>query len=168
MSRAVWVGLLAVAIPAAGWASKGSASNIELVFSETASFVGAFFARDVSRRGSTTGKPAVAARATGGTPTSASRSAIFNGTFSGPTRTTLVSIANGANNYTLQGAKSGRVTASTLQTTINVSKPFSNTSALLASGNINLLVPEPGTLGLLGSGLIGIAGLMRLKMNRKQ
>jgi len=60
------------------------------------------------------------------------------------------------------------VTASTLQTTINVSKPFSNTSALLASGNINLLVPEPGTLGLLGSGLIGIAGLMRLKMNRKQ
>jgi len=32
MSRAVWVGLLAVAIPAAGWASKGSASNIELVF----------------------------------------------------------------------------------------------------------------------------------------
>jgi len=136
--------------------------------SETASFVGAFFARDVSRRGSATGKPAVAARATGGTPTSASRSAIFNGTFSGPTRTTLVSIANGANNYTLQGAKSGRVTASTLQTTINVSKPFSNTSALLASGNINLLVPEPGTLGLLGSGLIGIAGLMRLKMNRKQ
>src|SRR5207302_9518144 len=86
MSRAVWVGLLAVAIHAAGWASKGSASNIELVFSETASFVGAFFARDVSRRGSATGKPAVAGRATGRAPTSARRGALLHGTFSGPTR----------------------------------------------------------------------------------
>jgi len=168
MSRAVWVGLLAVAIPAAGWASKGSASNIEPVFSETASFVGAFLAKDASRRGVATGKAAVAARATGGTLTSASRSAIFNGTFNGPVKATLVTVANGTGNYTLQRAKRDRVTASTLRSTINLNKPFFNTSALLSSGDSTLLVPEPGTLGLLGSGLIGIAGLVRLKMNRKQ
>jgi hypothetical protein len=168
MSRAIWVGLLAVAIPAAGWTSKGSASHIEVVFSETASFVGAFFAKDISRLGFAAGRTAVAARATGGTPTSANRGAIFNGTFNGPAKATLVTVANGTNNYTLQRTKSDRVTTSTLRPTINPNKPFFNTSALLSGSNSNLLAPEPGTLGLLGSGLIGIAGLVRLKMNRKQ
>jgi hypothetical protein len=44
---------------------------------------------------------------------------------------------------------------------VNVGKGFFDGSAGLSSGNTNLSVPEPGTLGLLGTGLVGIAGLMR-------
>ena len=37
----------------------------------------------------------------------------------------------------------------------------------LASGNSNIeVVPEPGTLGLLGTGLLGIAGMLHRKFKR--
>jgi len=34
-------------------------------------------------------------------------------------------------------------------------------------GTTNLTAPEPGTLGLLGTGLLGIAGMFRRKLIRK-
>jgi hypothetical protein len=40
---------------------------------------------------------------------------------------------------------------------------FSGT-ADLSSGDTSLSVPEPGTLGLLGTGLLGIGGLMRRRL----
>jgi hypothetical protein len=91
---------------------------------------------------------------------------IFDGTFSSGTTWELVTLANGTHNYVLHGGvvdSSGHVGATT-QITINVGKGFFNGTAGLSSGDTNLAVPEPGTLGLLGTGLLGIAGLMRRKL----
>jgi hypothetical protein len=90
---------------------------------------------------------------------------IFSGTFTSA-QWTLVTLANGTHNYTLSGAiadSSGHVGATT-QITVNTGKGFFNGTVGLSSGDSNLSVPEPGTLGLLGTGLVGIAGLMRRKL----
>ena len=89
---------------------------------------------------------------------------IFNGTFTSATWT-KVDLMNGTHNYTLSGAlvdSDGRVGATT-QITVNTGKGFFSGTVGLSSGDTNLTVPEPGTLGLLGTGLVGIAGLMRRK-----
>ncbi len=103
---------------------------------------------------------------TSGVPTGT----IFSGSFTGPVSWSLVTLANGTHNYTLTGSLMGTwyngttVSGATVQLTINTGKGFFNGSTTISSGDTNFTVPEPGSLSLLGTGLIAIAGLVRRKL----
>jgi hypothetical protein len=90
---------------------------------------------------------------------------IFSGTFSGPVTWIMTPEANGTHSYELIGAVSGLgAVGATVQLTVNTGKGFFNESVGISSGDTSLSVPEPGTLGLLGTGLLGIGGLMRRRL----
>jgi len=104
---------------------------------------------------------------------------IFHGVFSGPVTWTLATLANGTHIYMLSGAikgmtSSGVVVGFSTQLTINTGKDLFGASSLngaggvlISGGNTNIdmsSVPEPGTLGLLGTGLVGLAGVLRRKL----
>jgi hypothetical protein len=105
---------------------------------------------------------------TGGIPTGV----LFSGSFTGPVSWTLVTLANGTHNYTLTGSLTGTwydgttINGATVQLTINTGHGFFNGQTTISSGDTNFTttVPEPGSLGLMGTGLIGIAGLVRRKL----
>lgn len=95
---------------------------------------------------------------------------LFSGTFTGPVTWTMVTLANGTHNYTLTGAIQGSwytgisVDGVTVQLTVNTGKGFFNGTTMISSGDTNVVVPEPGSLSLLGTGLLGVAGLVRRKL----
>ena len=97
---------------------------------------------------------------------------IFNGSFTGPVTWTLVT-TNGTNSYQLSGTVSGTwftgatLNGTTIAETMNLGTSFFVTSATLGKGHTNIVtsvVPEPGSLTLLGIGLIGLTAMVRRKL----
>ena len=188
--KVAWLGILAFALPLAAFANEiglvnaggvviGNAGGLALAGSTLIKYgtavgtnlgsltftTGAFTSGDIQNGGTLApgGNFVITGNGTNGVP----NGVIFNGTFSGPLTWSLITLKDGTNQYTLTGAlvaMNGEVGA-TVQLTVNTGTSLFSGSAQLASGDtfLNITVPEPGTLSLLGTGLIGVAGYIRRK-----
>ncbi len=94
---------------------------------------------------------------------------IFSGAFVGPISWTLVAQSGQSLTYQLSGTIQGTlwngrlVSGTTTQTIYSTNGQLALGIGHIRVGNTNLLTPEPGTLGLLGTGLVAIAGMLRRK-----
>jgi hypothetical protein len=106
---------------------------------------------------------------TGKGPQVPHKGTIFSGAFVGPVSWTLVSQSGQSLTYSLSGAIQGTlwngrfVTGTTTQTITSTNGQLTLGIGHIRVGNTSILTPEPGTLGLLGTGLVAIAGMLRRK-----
>src|SRR5215469_14207413 len=185
MRRVILLILLAVGLPTAAFANSitlsnsggtlsGSSAGLTLTGSTLSGFgsiMGNLGAVSFSTGGLTSGNLQLGATfAGGGTFTITGNGTngvpngpIFTGTFTGPVTWTLITLANGTHNYEMTGTVSGTwftgatANGATIELTINIGRGFFSGSAPLGGGgtNIDTVTPEAGTLGLVGTGLVG-------------
>lgn len=111
------------------------------------------------------GSIVITANGTGGLPAGV----LFTGTFTSTSTLSQGVTSGGLYYYTVSGAISGTfsngqtVSGQLLTISVSSKQPFHG-SVGISSGSATVVTPEPGTLSLLGTGLIGLAGMVRKKL----
>jgi hypothetical protein len=98
---------------------------------------------------------------------------LFTGSFESPVAWTLISKTGQSESFALTGSIEGTLyTGRTVYGTTTQDIKIDNNGQLnkgighIGAGQTHLNTPEPGTLGLLGTGLLAVAGMFRRKLMR--